>query len=442
MAETSDITALASRADVAIVGGGAAGLMTAIWAARVASTRGDETRGPSARIIVLDGARTLGAKILVAGGGRCNVTHHAVTERDFSGSTPAAIKRVLRRFPVEATVEFFESLGVPLKCEATGKLFPVSDRARDVLDALTRECVRLGVELLHPWRVAAVDPGADGFVVRRADDGAAITATRVVLATGGRSLPKSGSDGQGYQFARRFGHHIEPPVPALVPLVLDRHASPLTTLGGISARVSVELRSGTHKRLWESEGELLCTHFGVSGPAVLDASRHYSTARRADPHACLVVNWLPGRSREHVDLELRRLGAATPVSCLRRTLPERLARVLCEVAGVSASQPGAELTRDARARLLRALVEMRLPVTGDRGFTYAEVTAGGVPLSELHLDSLESRRRPGVHLVGEICDVDGRIGGFNFQWAWASGFVAGRAVGQLARPRRGPIEAQ
>jgi predicted Rossmann fold flavoprotein len=428
---------------VAIIGGGAAGLMTAIWAARAAREGAPDTRAPKPRIVVLDGARTLGAKILVAGGGRCNVTHVAVTERDFNGSTPAAIKRVLHRFPVDATVAFFEALGVPLKREDTGKLFPVSDCARDVLNALTEECQRLGVELRHPWRVSSVAASmpASSFVLR-SDRGEVLSATGIVLATGGKSLPKSGSDGAGHEFARQFGHRIEQLVPALVPLVLDQRATPLTGLSGISACVGLEVRSGTGKRLWSTEGEILCTHVGVSGPAVLDASRHYSVVRRQDPRACLVVNWLPGLSREAADRALQQLGTSTPGVWLRRALPERLARAVCDVAGVSASRPGAELMREGRIRLVQAVTEMHLPVTGDRGFTHAEVTAGGVPLSELRLDSLESRFQPGLHLVGEICDVDGRIGGFNFQWAWASGFVAGQAVGRLSLARSLAMEAQ
>lgn len=443
VAGTQPEPATPESAAVAIVGGGAAGLMTAIWAARVARESAPATRALLPRIVVLDGARTLGAKILVAGGGRCNVTHVAVTERDFNGSTPAAIKRVLQRFPVEATVAFFEALGVPLKREQTGKLFPVSDSARDVLNALTGECRRLGVELRHPWRVSSVhSPKPGSPFVLRSDRGEVLAAARVVLATGGKSLPKSGSDGAGYQLARQFGHRVEQLVPALVPLVLDQRATPLTGLSGISARVGLEVRSGTGKRLWSTEGEMLCTHVGVSGPAVLDASRHYLVTREQDSRACLVVNWLPALSAEAADQSLQQLGSSTPGAWLRRALPERLARTLCEVAGVSASQPGAELTREARARLVRAITDMPLPVTGDRGFTHAEVTAGGVPLAELRLDSLESRLQPGLHLVGEICDVDGRIGGFNFQWAWASGSVAGQAVGRLSTARPPVMEAQ
>lgn len=390
------------------------------------------------RIVVLDGARTLGAKILVSGGGRCNVTHEVVTERDFNGSTPAAIRKVLRRFPVEETVTFFRALGVPLKREGTGKLFPVSDRARDVLDALLRECRRLGVDIQHPWRVGSLDRVEHGFQLNREGAHDTVFAHRLVLATGGKSLPRSGSDGGGYRLVECCGHRIVPPLPALVPLTLTPHAAPLLALSGISARVDLQVCSGTGRRLWQDAGELLLTHFGISGPVVLDASRHLVSQRQSDRGAGLVVNWIPSRTREEVDRELQRLGTVSVVAWLRKAMPERLARALCELGGVSAAATGATLPREERARLVATLAGLRLEVSGDRGFTHAEVTAGGVPLSELHLDTLESRCQAGLYLVGEICDVDGRIGGFNFQWAWASGFVAGTALGGADDSRVSP----
>lgn len=423
-------------ADVAVIGGGAAGLMTAIWAARTCAAAGTPTR-----VVVVDGARMLGAKILVSGGGRCNVTHHIVAERDFNGSTPASIRRVLHQWSVDDTIAFFKGLGVALKRESTGKLFPVSDRSRDVLEALLGECGRLGVALHHPWRVVSLRAADEGFQLRRAD-GAELVAAVVVLATGGCSLPKSGSDGTGYTLARTLGHHVVPAVPALVPLVLDRATSPLPTLSGVSAQVRLEVRSESGRRLWAAEGELLCTHIGVSGPVVLDASRHLLIARQSDPGSQLVVSWLPKLERAQLNDELRRLGTTTPSAWLRRRLPERLARVLCEAAGVPATQTAADLPRELRARLVGVLTGMPLPVIGDRGFVHAEVTAGGVPLAEIQLRTMESRLRSGLYLVGEICDVDGRIGGFNFQWAWASGAVAGRAIGQRLATTGARVEAQ
>jgi predicted Rossmann fold flavoprotein len=173
---------------------------------------------------------------------------------------------------------------------------------------------------------------------------------------------------------------------------------------------------------------VLCTHFGLSGPGVLDISRYYIDSKMSDPGAALVVNWLPGETFESTDRALVELGSASVGRWAREWLPERLVDAVCGSAGVEMGLAGNALTKEARRALARALVEMRVPVSGDRGFTYAEVTAGGVPLSELHLESMESRICPGLHLCGEICDVDGRIGGYNFQWAWSSGYTAGVSV--------------
>jgi predicted Rossmann fold flavoprotein len=404
---------------VAVVGAGAAGLMAAIHAAR---------RGQCGPVVALDGARTLGAKILVSGGGRCNVTHHAVDETAFAGSPRPAIRKVLRRFDVARTVEFFADLGVALKREETGKLFPVSDRARTVLDALLRCARDAGVAVRHPWRVEAVERRDDAFVLRSAS-GDRLEADRVVLAPGGCSLPKTGSDGHGYAIARSLGHSITPRVfPGLVPLTLPR-THPLCALSGLSVPVRMEVRAATGRRLAGMEGSLLCTHFGLSGPAALDISRYWTDARFDDPGATLVVRWLRVVGREDLDAALRGLGPRTPATLLENWLPDRLARALCTLAGVDANRPGHRLTRKDRVALAGALLEMRLPVTGDRGFGYAEVTAGGMPLSEVRLETMESRVCPGLYVCGEICDVDGRIGGFNFQWAWASGYVAGVSVG-------------
>lgn len=425
--------------DIAVVGAGAAGLTAAIFAAR---------SNPDARVVALDGARTLGAKILVAGGGRCNVTHHAVDESAYAGSSRNAIKKVLRRFDVDQTVAFFNELGVELKQEDTGKLFPTTDKARTVLDALLNAAHDAGARIEHPWRVASITHINDGFVIERdraweldahkhrapSDGIDTIHARRVILASGGKALPKTGSDGAGYDFARALGHTVTQRVfPALVPLVVDDPASFLRDLSGIACDATLEARSSTNKRLASFTGSTLCTHFGLSGPAPLDLSRYLRDAQHSDPGSSLLINWLPGETVETIDRALLELGKRSPLRFLCERLPERLARTLCDLAHIDAPNvPAAKLKRNQRIALARACCEMVVPVRGDRGFTYAEVTAGGVPLSEVTLKTMESRVTPGLHVIGEICDVDGRIGGFNFQWAWASGYIAGISAGVAA----------
>lgn len=403
--------------DLAIVGAGAAGLMAAIQAARTA---------PALRIVLLDGARKLGAKILVAGGGRCNVTHHEVEADDFAGSTRPAIAKVLRELPVPATVAFFRDLGVELKREATGKLFPVTDRARTVLDALLGAARAAGVELRFPARVEAIERREDCFQV--GGGWGELHAQKVLLAAGGQALPKSGSDGSGVALARSLGHEATAAVfPALVPLVVPE-GHWLTGLSGIAVPARVEVWSATGKRLRAFQGDLLCTHFGLSGPVVLDVSRYYLAARLEDPGARLVVSFLPAASVEDLERELAELGRRTLGSWLAGKLPDRLAAALLLAAGLEPGATTLRLTREQRRALTSSLVAHEIPIVGDRGFVHAEATAGGVPLDQVRLASMESRRCPGLHLCGELLDVDGRIGGFNFQWAWASGTVAGRGA--------------
>ena len=404
--------------DVLVVGAGAAGLFAATWAGRTATEAGQPLT-----IVALDSARKLGAKILVAGGGRCNVTHRQVGEADYAGSSPAAIRKVLRRFTVEDTVAFFAAAGVSLKTEETGKLFPVTDSARTVLAALLDEAARAGVEIHHPARVTAIRREGDRFLATT--EAGEFTARRMILATGGKSLPKSGSDGTGFRLAESLGHSLTSPiVPALVPLVLPA-GHWITSLAGLTVPTEITLSSATGKKLFTTAGSTLCTHVGLSGPGVLDISRHWLVARHTDPAVRLQLNWLPGETRESLDRLLVAEQGRGALAVLRGRLPDRLARGLCEQAGAVAS---GDLPRETRRRLAAVATATPLPITGDRGFAVAEATAGGVPLAEVRLETMESRICPGLSLAGEVLDVDGRIGGFNFQWAWASGYLAGRAA--------------
>lgn len=407
-------------ADIAVIGAGAAGLMAAYWAAKT---------NPRLRVIALDGATKLGAKILVAGGGRCNVTHDVVNENAYAGSSRPAIRKILKRFNVSATTDFFSAVGVELKREETGKLFPITDQARTVLDGLLRAVESVGVRIWHPRRVESITR-EDGLFVIRGTWGD-LPARKVILATGGKSLPKSGSDGLGYSFAQALGHTLTQRItPSLVPLLLPK-GHVLTELSGISATVKIGLYDGYGKQVVAFEDSMLCTHFGVSGPAALDISRYVIDLRADDPAASVRVNWLPDVQPEQIDAALLEAGKVSPLKWVAGRLSERLIRTLCAEAGIEANVPLNTLTRPQRQTLGRTLTAYPLPIVGDRGYTYAEVTAGGVPLTEVDLKTMESRMTPGLHLCGEICDVDGRIGGYNFQWAWASGYVAGIGAAEM-----------
>lgn len=402
-------------AEIVIVGAGAAGLMAGIWAGR---------SHPEKRIVIVDGAKKLGAKILVAGGGRCNVTHHHVDAKAYAGSSRNAIKKVLRRFDVPETVTFFRELGVELKREETGKLFPTSDSARTVLDALLRGVRQAGVEIWHPWRVEGIKISETGRLeIERLGGQERISAETIILATGGKSIPKSGSDGHGWTIAQSLGHTLTKRIfPALVPLTLPKNHF-ICQLSGLTLPTTLTLWAGNGKKLVDFTNSTLCTHFGLSGPSVLDVSRYWIDAVAEDKAATLTVNWV-GLSAETFEQALLNLGKRQPISLLRDYIPDRLAKTL--IAQAQLDTP--DLTRAQRKRLVTLATRCPLPITGNRGYNYAEVTAGGVPLSQINLKTMASRIVPNLHLCGEICDVDGRIGGFNFQWAWASGYIAGTAT--------------
>lgn len=380
--------------DVAVVGAGAAGLAAAIFAAR---------RGRS--VVALDTAKKLGAKILISGGGRCNVTNREVVPEDFRGGSRNTIRKILRAFSARATVKWFREFGIEFVEEDDGKLFPTTHRARTVLDALLAEAARAGVQLMTGTRVTSIERTGDGFRV------GPVEAARVVVATGGLSLPKTGSDGTGYALVKALGHTIVPTAPALVALVLDGELH--RPLAGITQPAEIAAGSETIR------GSLLWTHYGISGPVALDASRHWHHG------AALTLNLLPG-VEERAFIEAR--GPKTVAGFLATRAPARVGEAILREQGVAAATRMDLLTRADRGRLVAALTRRALPVRNSRGYRYAEVTAGGVPLDEIDPRTMESRRCPGLHLVGEILDVDGRLGGFNFQWAWSTGFVAGAGV--------------
>ena len=374
----------------------------------------------------------VGAKILVSGGSRCNVTNAQVTERDFRGGSSRRIKAVLRAFPVAQTVAFFTELGVALHEEAHGKLFPDSNRSRTVLDALLAECARRKVDLVTGCRVVAVRPVAHHFEVDA--EGRTFQARAVVLATGGAALPKSGSDGFGYQLATRLGHSVVPPVPALVPLVLG--AGPHAVLSGVSHEVEVTVGdAGVTTRL---RGALLWTHFGASGPVILDASRYWLRAHQEGRSAAVSVNLLPGETADSVDAAMvaaaREHPRGTLGGLLKPTLPGAVAEAWVRAEGLSLATAVSQVPRDQRKALAVRLTGTVLDVVGSRGFVQAETTAGGVSLDEVNPATMESSVCPGLYLVGELLDVDGRLGGFNFQWAWSTGRVAGQALGRILGP--------
>lgn len=410
---------------VVIVGAGAAGLLAAIFAAR---------RGVAP--LVLETRPVPGAKIRVSGGGRCNVLPSRAELESFATSgSRNTLRNILFSWPLPEVRRFFEEeLGVPLRAEPNGKLFPASDRSLDILAALLGECGRLRVDIRGGARVSSLErapPGGPERFVVQVDNAAPVLARRVILATGGLSLPRTGSDGHGLELARQLGHSISDTHPALVPLLA---ADPgWKALSGIALPTRLQVRKGDSV-LEEREGDLLFTHRGFSGPVVLDLSRHLT----APGGGCLtlVAAWLGARAPDWEALLLAP-GKRPVLGLLREHLPRRLVEHLAAVAGVPAERTTSDLRREERARWLAALVSCPLQIAGSEGYATAEVTAGGVPLEEVSPRTLESRRVPGLHFAGEILDVVGRIGGYNFLWAWVTGRKAGEGAA-LGDPDESP----
>jgi predicted Rossmann fold flavoprotein len=404
--------------DVAVIGAGAAGLMAAVHAAEC-----------GASVLLLEKNRKPGVKILMSGGTRCNLTH-ATDERgivDAFGPPGRFLHSSLAALRVADTVAFFEAEGVATKTEETGKIFPVSNRAVDVLEALLRRLRRSGAVLALGEPLLGLEPRPPGFALTT--PGRVVGARRVILTTGGQSYPGCGTTGDGYGLTARLGHTIVPPRPALVPLtVADPAVAELrgVTLPDVAVRV---LEDG--KALAVRRGSLLFAHFGLSGPVVLDVSRAVSGHPR--PQALtLEIDLLPGVKESDLDEHLRRETAAAGkkqlAAVLAAELPRRLAEALLPRAGLPADRRAAALSRPDRTRLVGCLKRLRLAVTGTLGFKKAEVTAGGVALHEVDSRTLQSKCVDGLFLAGELLDLDGPIGGYNFQAAWSTGWLAGRSA--------------
>jgi hypothetical protein len=400
---------------VVVIGAGAAGTMAAIFAA----SSGAET-------ILLERTPDGGRKILISGGGRCNILPARVDESRFVTESPAhLLRRMLRSWPLREQIAFFENdLGLPLVEEVdSAKLFPASQRARDVRDRLFGFARQRGVTILTNTLVTSFAPSPTGWRIDRQGE-ASLYADAVVVATGGLSVPATGSDGRGLRQVQALGHTVRTPYAALTPLTAS--PAPFASLSGVSLPVTISARA--KKLSATATGGFLFTHGGYSGPAVLDVS-HVAVRSRGD-HASparILVRWTPLDDEQWV-VALRPQGARTVLAALSVHLPNRLAVALIERAGVDPKRALSNLTRTERVRLIEALVRGVLPWDGDEGYKKAEVTGGGVSLSDIDPRTLESRRHPGLFLCGEMLDAFGPIGGYNFLWAWATGRAAGLAV--------------
>ena len=399
---------------VAVIGAGAAGAMAAIFAAE----SGAET-------VLLERTRDGGRKILISGGGRCNVLPARLDESRFvTDSSPNTLRKLVRSWPLPEQVAFFEqTLGIPLVEETESvKLFPASHRARDVRDGLLALAARRGAILRTDTFVTDLLPVRAGWCVQH-QSGEPLEVDAVVVATGGLSVPATGSDGTGLRVLERLGHTMHPTYAALTPLTAQ--PAPFGNLSGVSLRVTLTARS--RERSATATGGFLFTHHGYSGPSVLDVSHVAVRSRGTSDQAHVSVRWTAATDAE-VEAQLKPQGTRSVVGALRTLVPDRLASLLIERAGVEPTRSLAELARADRLRLVESLLRGDLPWTGDEGYKKAEVTGGGVSLAEIDPRTMESRRHKGLFLCGEVLDAFGPIGGYNFLWAWATGRAAGRGA--------------
>lgn len=425
--------------EVAVIGAGAAGLFAAMRAAE-----------SGAQTVLIEKNPRPGVKILMSGGTRCNLTHatdhHGIVVAFGERSQGRFLHSALAALSPEQLIAVVEAEGCATKREETGKVFPVSNRAADVLSAILKRVHRSGCRIEYASavqgisKVAASSTDEPGFRIELAN-GTLVHALRVVLTTGGQSYPGCGTTGDGYRLASSLGHSIVPVVPALVPLTVAESWVP--GLSGITLPdVTISIwnapqtdartpRAEPARELDSRRGSVLLTHFGLSGPCVLDLSRCVTQYTGGMPlHAR--CDFLPDTPAAELETRFKRLATEQPRSLVLTAFPEaiprRLAEQLLQLAEIPAEQRLADLRREDRMRLLRLLKLTPLTVTGSRGFAKAEVTAGGVPLGEVSSKTLQSRVTTGLYLAGELLDLDGPIGGYNFQAAFSTGWLAGESA--------------
>jgi predicted Rossmann fold flavoprotein len=411
--------------DTIVIGAGPAGLMASIEAAR-----------GGAKVLLLEAGPRPGRKLLATGGGRCNVTHSGTVDSFLKGfDTRAArfLRHAAHTFPPEAAVHHFESLGIALKTERGNRVFPVSDRAGEILDALLDESRKMGVSLRTSQPVSAVHPSEDGWSVTAGAD--AFRSRAVILATGGLSMRRTGSTGAGYGFARSLGHTVGEPRPSLVPLVTAEEWP--EEVAGLALK-NVELSALIEGKRIRRFGEMLFTHHGIGGPITLEISRFLTDTLSSGGGPIRVeIDLKPALDEQKLDArlqrELKESSKRQLFSILTTLMPVSLAEIFVKDFGFDRTLSASHVTREERVRLRMLLKALPLTVTATDPIEAALVTRGGVSLSEIDPRTMESRLHPGLFFAGEIIDADGDCGGYNLHLCWATGALAGRSAAEKGK---------
>ncbi len=405
---------------VLIVGGGASGLTAAISAAR----KGGE-------VVLIEGLNRVGKKILATGNGRCNLSNITTSTAHFHGENPAFVEGALTQVNVEETLRFFQLLGLETKVEDEGKVYPISDQGSSVLDILRYEVEKLGVHQILDDPVITLQKKDNQFIVET-ESKTRLTGDKVILATGGKSAPKLGSNGSGYDLGKSVGHGLTPVFPALVQIKCDNRS--FRSLKGVKIQGSIKLES-EGKLLRKEQGEVLFTEYGVSGPPVLQLSRGVQECLQKNREPWVVLDFFPEAGEEKIYETLWMLvsldGKKPFDFSLIGILNKKVIPVILKEIGVKDIKKSCEEVTDKEIRrLAKALKNCRLKSTGTLSWKDSQVTAGGIRSDEVNSRTLESKKVKGLYFAGEIVDVDGDCGGFNLQWAWSSGIIAGEKAAE------------
>ena len=404
------------KKQVIIIGGGAAGMVGAIAARR-----------QGAEVIILERNPRVGKKMLATGNGRCNFTNMNADAGCYSGNNPKFVYSPLAAFSVEDTLAFFEKLGIQHKVEDLGKVYPNSDQASSILDVLLYELEKTGIQVICNTFVTHIS-GKNGRFLIETEGGNSYKGDRIILAAGGKAMPSSGSDGNGIELATKLGHHATDIFPALVQLMLE--GSFFKRIDGVKFVGSAEILVN-NKSVAQDSGDILFTNYGISGPPILQISRKAGEALQLQKKPLVRVTIMDGKSKEEVKEMVQRriqLAPAKPVDfSFVGFINKRLIPVMLEEAGIQDRNKNAsELSSAELERLVTILTDWRIPIRGTKSWPSAQVTAGGVDTREINQDTMESKLVEGLYLAGEVVDVDGLCGGYNLQWAWSSGYLAGQ----------------
>ena len=407
---------------IIVVGGGAAGMMAAVTAAR---------KGKN--VLLLEKNEKLGKKLFITGKGRCNITNSAEIDVLFSAvvSNPKFLYSSFYSLTNDQVIEFFEELGVKTKVERGGRVFPESDHSSDVIRALEQELKRLGAEIRLRTEVKEILAEGGRAKGVRLSSGEKLNADAVIIATGGISYPSTGSTGDGYRFARECGHKVTELSPALVPMEVEEWYA--KELMGLSLRnIEIKITDGK-KKLYEEFGEMLFTHYGVTGPVILSASSIVGKKLKEHP-LTLHIDLKPALTEEQLDKRVLREFEANHNRQFKNAVdslfPAKLKPVIVELSGIPEEKKVNEVTKEERLRFVRMIKDFSMTLTAMRGYNEAIITKGGVSVKEIDPGTMESRLVNRLYFAGEVLDLDAVTGGYNLQIAWSTGYLAGMNAGE------------